>query len=54
MGRISRKIIDYINEMQRTAKQMKYVKDLKKEVEINGNGSHKYTIKEGPNKGKIL
>jgi hypothetical protein len=29
-------------------------KVLKTEVDINGNGSHKYTIKEGPNKGKVL
>jgi len=26
----------------------------RKEVEINGNGTSGYTIKEGPNKGKIL
>ena len=54
MERITRKILDYITEMQKTAKQMKYVKDLKKEVEINGTGTHKYRIKEGPNKGKVL
>ena len=29
-------------------------KVMKQEVDINGNGSHKYTIKEGPNKGKVL
>ena len=54
MERITRKILDYITEMQRTAKQMRYVKDLKKEVEINGTGTHKYRIKHGPNKGKVL
>ena len=54
MGRISRKILDYIEEMQRTAKQMSYVKDLKKEVEIGATGTQKYRIKKGPNKGKIL
>ena len=54
MERITRKILDYIAQMQRTAKQMRYVKDLKKEVEINGTGTHKYRIKEGPNKGKVL
>ena len=26
----------------------------KKEVNINGYGSHRYTIKEGINKGKVL
>ena len=54
MGRISRKILDYIEEMQRTAKQMRYVKDLKKEVDIGATGTQKYRIKKGPNKGKVL
>jgi len=54
MERITRKILDYITEMQRTTKQMRYVKDLKKEVEINGTGTHKYRIKYGPNRGKVL
>ena len=54
MERVTRKILDYIEETQRTVKQMRYVKDLKKEVEINGTGTHKYRIKEGPNKGKVL
>jgi len=53
-GRITKKVLDYIAEINRTAKQMSYVKDLKKEVEINGTGTHKYRIKEGPNKGKVL
>jgi len=54
MDRVTRKILDYIEEMQRTVKQMRYIKDLKKEVEINGTGTHKYRIKHGPNKGKVL
>ena len=54
MERITRKILDYITEMQRTAKQMQYVKDLKKEVEIGATGTQKYRIKKGPNKGKVL
>ena len=29
-------------------------KVMKEEVNINGNGSHKYTIKYGPNKGKVV
>ena len=54
MERITRKILDYITEMQRTAKQMSYIKNLKKEVEIGANGTQKYVVKEGQNKGKIL
>ena len=53
-GRITRKVLDYIAEINRTAKQMKYVKELKKEVEIGANGTQKYVIKEGENKGKVL
>ena len=54
MERITRKILDYITEMQRTAKQMSYVKNLKKEVEIGATGTQRYRIKNGPNKGKVL
>ena len=54
MERITRKILDYITEMQRTAKQMSYVKNLKQSVEHGKNGTQKYVIKKGENKGKVL
>lgn len=54
INRIQKQIIDYINWCQKKAKQMSFVKDLKKEVEINGTGTHKYRLKEGPNKDKVL
>ena len=53
-GRITKKVLDYIAEMNRTAKQMNYVKDLKKSVEHGKNGTQRYVIKEGENKGKIV
>ena len=53
-GRITKKILDYIAEMNRTAKQMNYVKDLKKSVEHGKNGTQRYVIKEGENKGKVV
>ena len=53
-GRITRKVLDYIAEINRTAKQMKYVKELKKSVEHGKNGTQKYVVKEGENKGKVL
>ena len=53
-GRITKKILDYIAEMNRTAKQMSYVKDLKKSVEHGKNGTQRYVIKEGENKGKVV
>ena len=54
MDRIQKQVIKYISDMEKRAKQMSYVKHLKKEVEINGTGTHKYRIKYGPNKGKVL
>ena len=53
-GRITKKVLDYIAHINKEAKQMSYVKELKKEVEINANGSSRYKIKEGPNKGKVV
>ena len=53
MERVTKKILDYISEQEKKAKQMSYVKDLKQEVEINGTGTQKYRIKYGPNKGKV-
>ena len=54
MNRNTRKILNYISDVEKRAKQMSYVKHLKKEVEIGANGTQKYVVKEGPNKGKIL
>ena len=52
--RVIKQVLNYIKDMQKKAKQMKYVKELKKEVEINANGSSRYKIKEGENKGKVV
>jgi hypothetical protein len=37
-----------------SAKEMKLFQMLRKEVEIGGNGTQRYVIKKGPNKGKIV
>ena len=54
MDRMVQKVIKYISDMEKKAKQMSYVKHLKKEVEIGANGTQKYVLKEGKNKGKVL
>ena len=54
MGRITRQVIQYISDMEKKAKQMSFVKNLKKSVEHGKHGTQKYVIKEGENKGKIL
>ena len=53
-GRITRKVLDYIADINKQTKQMRFVKDLKKEVETGKHGTQKYVVKEGENKGKIL
>ena len=54
MERVTRKIVQYLNDMERKAKQMRMTKDLKKEVETGKHGTQKYVVKQGENKGKIL
>ena len=54
MGRITKQILAYIFEQEKHAKQMRFVKELKKSVEHGANGTQKYVVKQGVNKGKIL
>ena len=54
VGEATRKVLDYIAAMEKSAKQMKFVKDLKKSVEHGKHGTQKYVVKQGENKGKIL
>jgi len=54
MERVTRKILDYIYEMKRTFINKRLQKDLRKEVETGKNGTQKYVVKQGTNKGKIL
>ena len=53
MERITRKIVQYLSDMDKKTKQMNFVKYLKKEVEANANGTRDYVIKKGINKGKV-
>ena len=53
-GRINKKVLDHIAAINKEAKQMSYVKDLKKEVETGKHGTQKYVLKQGPNKGKTV
>ena len=54
MEGVTRKIVEYISDMEKKAKQMNFVKNLKKEVETGKHGTQKYVIKQGQNKGKVL
>ena len=52
MNRNTRKVLQYMEDMEKQAKQMKFIRVLKVEVQINGTGTHKYRFKRGPNRGK--
>jgi hypothetical protein len=54
IGRLNKQILDYQKELQKKNKQINLTKNLKKEVNIGANGTQKYIIKKGINKGKIL
>ncbi len=48
------KVLQYVQERFEEAKQMNMFKFLRKEVNIGDNGTQKYVVKQGKNKGKIL
>ena len=54
MERITRQVVKYISDMEKKAKQMNFVKNLKQSVEHGKHGTQKYVIKQGQNKGKVL
>jgi len=53
-NRVTKKVLDYIANINKEAKQIQLSKYLKKEVETGKNGTQKYVIKQGENKGKVL
>ncbi len=53
-GRINKKVLEHIAQINKENKAASLAKDLKKEVETGKNGTQKYVLKQGPNKGKVL
>ena len=53
-GRVTKKVLDYIRKINKDNQEMNLAKGLKKSVEHGKNGTQKYVIKEGENKGKIV
>ena len=51
--RDSKKLESFLQEKEKQSKQQSLFKDLRKEVETGANGTQKYVIKTGNNKGKI-
>ena len=53
-GRVTKKVLDYIRKINKDNQERNLAKELKKSVEHGKNGTQKYVIKEGENKGKIV
>ena len=53
-GRINRKVLDHLAKINKENKAASLAKDLKKEVETGKNGTQKYVLKQGVNKGKTV
>jgi len=53
-GRVTKKVLDHIAQINRENEELRMSKNLKKEVETGKHGTQKYVIKQGENKGKIL
>ena len=51
--RDSKKLESFLKEKEIKNKQLDLLRNLKKEVETGANGTQKYIIKKGINKGKI-
>jgi len=51
--RDSRSLESFLKEKDKKVKEKILFKNLKKEVEIGANGTQKYVIKQGVNKGKV-
>jgi hypothetical protein len=49
-----KKIIEYSNVAKKKLKQKELSRNLKKEVNIGANGTQRYIIKKGINKGKLI
>ena len=48
------KSIKYSQEKMESDKQKQFFQMLRKEVNIGANGTSKYMIKKGPNKGRFV
>jgi len=51
--RDSKKLESFLKEKEIENKKQELFRNLKTEVEIGANGTQKYVIKKGTNKGKI-
>jgi len=49
-----RQLTDFHKKSETHKREMNLSRNLKKEVNVGANGTQKYVIKEGLNKGKVV
>ena len=50
----TKQLTEHTNKVNKHRRELELSKSLRKEVEIGANGTQKYVIKKGINKGKVL
>tara|TARA_Y100001937_G_scaffold101384_1_gene139052 strand:+ start:491 stop:658 length:168 start_codon:yes stop_codon:yes gene_type:complete len=50
----TKQLTEHAKQVNRKKQEMLLNKTLRKEVEVGANGTQKYVIKQGVNKGKVL
>lgn len=50
----TKQLVEHAKHVNRKKQEMNLTKNLRKEVEVGANGTQKYVIKQGVNKGKVL
>ena len=50
----TKQLTAHAKEVNRKKQELNLTKNLRKEVDVGANGTQKYVIKEGINKGKVL
>jgi len=53
-GRVTKKVLDHIAQINKENEEMRMAKNLKKSVEHGKHGTQRYIIKEGENKGRVV
>ena len=50
----TRQLTAHAKQVNRKKQELNLTRNLRKEVEVGANGTQKYVIKSGVNKGKVL
>ena len=50
----TKQLTEHTNKINKQKKELELSKNLRKEVDIGANGTQRYVVKKGINKGKVL